>query len=181
MSTSYYFKIARKTDGKILAKFNYDRIKALNDIYGKDLEFDLERIPYIVDEEPSKEKKFSISDVDKDIEVLEALEKELVNEFYTKKLLLIPNAKSVEVKDEFEQELRDNEDYIENVKNAIAAMNGLRAVIENITEGAIDVTGDTSKEESMAYQYNAEGLPKTPEGYAPHIWVDDVDIFAYAC
>lgn len=180
MSTSYFFKICRKADGKAIAKFNFDRIKALNDVYGKKLILDPEDIPYVSDNR-DKEKKFSITDIDADVEVLESLELELESDFYTKKLLLIPNAKSVDIKNEFEQDLIDKKDDILNVRCAISALKGLRMVIENVTEDAVDVTGDTPDEELMAYQYNAKGLPKTSEGYDPYIWVNDVDIFAYAC
>jgi len=182
MSISYFFKISRKADGKTIGEFCYDRIKALNDVYDRStvLDFDLESIPTLYDGNDKRDRKFDISNVDHDISALEALVDKLENEYYTKKFLLIPNASSANIKEEFEHDIDELDSEINDVKNALVAMHGLRITVENIVENAIDISKSISDEGGMAYKYNAEGLPKTPEGYDPNIWVGQVDILAYA-
>jgi len=178
MSTSYIFEVHRKADNKTIGKFLFDRIKNLGDVYGVKLELDPESFRYKNDSTPMK--KFDVETIDKDIAALDSKIKMLEYDMYVNKLLLIPQAKSAEVQRSMKEDLQDQDELLADLRYAVQSLQGLKMIVETIVENAIRITDSNDDECSIAYKYNAEDLPKTPEGHSPMLWISDVEIAGYA-
>ena len=177
MSVDYRFTIKRKADDKKLGTFYYNRIKSLYDIYATDLKFDPENISSN-EESPTK---FTSNDITNDINLLKMKIASDYSKIFEKKLL-IPQAANKDIKDDIEADIYTIEEEIKDLMYALEALSGLYGAITAIVEDLVrDSSNDPENESSMAYIYNAEGLPNTAEGYSPSIWVDDVYIEVLAC
>lgn len=177
MSTDYRYTIRRKADGKKIAVFYYNMIKNLYDVVCSDCELKLDP-EAIRTSSCGSLTKYTIEDINSDIERLEVRIKIFNMKIYEKKMLL-PACANVDIKDSIESDISDYESTISNCMHAIEALAGLKAIVHMLVEDQIAMT-DLDDEASMAYVYNAKDLPKTKEGYDAHLWVDDVYVEAEA-
>lgn len=177
MSTDYRYTIRRKADDKKIATFYYNKIKNLYDVTATDFELKLD--PEKIRCEDDGQIRYTVDDMHSDIEKLDDRIKLLYAKIFEKKLL-VPTAANIEVKDDMEADIFTLENEIRDCTYALDAICGLKAVVEVFVEDNVKLDGD-DEDGSMAYVYNAEGLPKSPEGYSPSIWADDVYVEAKAC
>lgn len=178
MSTDYRYTIRRKADGKKIAVFYYDMIKNLNDISCEELKLKLD--PEHVGCNEDDQVRYNVIDIDNDIDKLEMHVKLLTMKIFEKKLL-VPTAANRDIKDDIEADIFTLETEIKNCMYAIEALAGLSAVVNVFVEDQVDITNELVGEDRIAYVYNAKGLPKTEEGYDPHLWASDVYIECQAC
>ena len=179
MSTDYRYTIRRKADGKKIAVFYYNMIKNLNDISCDELKLKLD--PEHVGGNEDEQVRYNVIDIDNDIDKLEIRIKLLNMKIFEKKLL-VPTAANRDIKDDIEADIFTLETEIKNCMYAIEALSGLSAVVNVIVEDQVDISDDTVKGvDKLAYEYNAAGLPKTKDGYDPHLWSSDIYIEALAC
>lgn len=176
MSTDYRYTIRRKADDKKIAVFYYNMIKNLYDIDCIDfnLKLDPEKIRTFEDHQLTK---YTVEDINSDIEKLTTQTKLLNMKIFEKKLLL-PSALNVDVKTDIEADIFSLEESITNCMYAIEALAGLKSVVTTLVEDQVNIGQDD--EDSIAYVYNAKGLPKTKDGYDAHLWASDVYIEAEA-
>lgn len=178
MSTDYRYTIRRKADDKKIAVFYYNMIKNLYDISCTDLNLKLDPEKTRCGEDDQV--RYTIDDINNDIEKLENHIKILNMKIFEKKML-VPATVSRDIKDDIEAEIFTFETDIKDSMFAIEALAGLRAVVNAFVEDQVDITNEQVNEDRMAYVYNAKGLPKTEEGYDPHLWASDVYIECQAC
>jgi len=178
MSTDYRYTIRRKADNKKVAVFYYNMIKNLYDISCEDLNLKLD--PEKTRCEEDDQVRYTVDDINNDIEKLENHIKILNMKIFEKKML-VPATVSRDIKDDIEAEIFTFETEIKDSMYAIEALAGLRAIIDMLVEDQVDITNEQIDEDRMAYVYNAKGLPKTKEGYDPHLWASDVYIECQAC
>lgn len=178
MSTDYRYTIRRKADNKKVAVFYYNMIKNLYDISCEDLNLKLD--PEKTRCEEDDQVRYTVDDINNDIEKLENHIKILNMKIFEKKML-VPATVSRDIKDDIEAEIFTFETEIKDSMYAIEALAGLRAVIDTLVEDQVDIANEQIDEDRMAYVYNAKGLPKTEEGYDPHLWTSDVYIECQAC
>lgn len=179
MSTDYRYTIRRKTDDKKIAVFYYNMIKNLYDISCTELKLKLN--PENVRGNEDSQIRYSVDDINNDIEKLENNIKILYMKIFEKKML-VPATISRDIKDDIEAEIFAFEEEIKNCMYAIEALAGLKAIVDAFVEDQVDISDDSTKGvDKLAYEYNAVGLPKTEEGYDPHLWANDVYIECLAC
>ncbi len=178
MSTDYRYTIRRKADNKKVAVFYYNMIKNLYDISCEDLNLKLD--PEKTHCEEDDQVRYTVDDINNDIEKLENHIKILNMKIFEKKMF-IPATVSRDIKDDIEAEIFTLSVDIKDSMFAIEALAGLRAVVNAFVEDQVDITNEQVDEDRMAYVYNAKGLPKTKDGYDPHLWASDVYIECQAC
>lgn len=177
MSTDYRYTIRRKADDKKIAVFYYNMIKNLYDVSHAELKLKLN--PENV-RGNDNQIRYTIDDINNDIEKLENNIKILYMKIFEKKML-VPATISRDIKDDIEAEIFAFESEIRDCIYAIEALAGLRSIITAFVEDKVDISNEQICEDSLAYVYNAKGLPKTKEGYDPHLWASDVYIECLAC
>ena len=174
MSTDYRFTIKRKADNKKLGTFYYNKIKSFYDIDASGFKLDPENIS----SNNASPSVFSFDDINYDIDKVKSKISADYSKMFEKKLL-IPQAASRDIKDDIESDIYMLEDDVKQLMYVLEALAGLAGAVSAVVEDLVkDENGDDS---DMAYVYNAAGLPKTAEGYEPHIWTTDVYIEALAC
>ena len=178
MSTDYRYTIRRKADDKKIAVFYYNMIKNLYDVSCTELKLKLN--PENVRGNDDDQIRYTVDDINNDIEKLENNIKILNMKIFEKKIL-VPATVSRDIKDDIEAEIFAFETEIRDCIYAIEALAGLRSVITTFVEDQVDISNEQICEDRMAYVYNAKGLPKTKEGYDPHLWASDVYIECLAC
>ena len=178
MSTDYRYTIRRKADDKKVATFYYNMIKNLYDVSCTEIKLKLD--PEYVRGNEDDQVRYTVDDINNDIEKLENHIKILNMKIFEKKML-VPATVSRDIKDDIEAEIYAFETEIKDCMYAIEALAGLRAVIDTLVEDQVDISSQDGSEHSMAYVYNAVGLPKTKDGYDAHLWASDVYIEALAC
>ena len=178
MSTDYRYTIRRKADDKKIVVFYYNMIKNLYDVSCNELKLKLD--PENVRGNEDSQIRYTVDDINNDIEKLESNIKLLNMKIFEKKML-VPATVSRDIKDDIEAEIFTFEEAIKNCMYAIEALAGLKAVVDAFVEDQVDITNESVDEDNMAYVYNAKGLPKTKDGYDPHLWSSDVYIEALAC
>lgn len=173
MSVDYKYSICRKADDKKIATFYYNAIKSLYDI--PKLQCTLKLDPENINSEENNV-CYDIDDINSDIEKLKNHIKILNFKVFEKKMM-IPATINLDVKCCIEDDIVSYDHEIEDCMYAIEALAGLKAVVNAFVEDAVkddDTQEETYSESHVAYVYNAKGLPKTKEGYDPHLWASDV-------
>lgn len=178
MSTDYRYTIRRKADNKKVAVFYYNMIKNLYDVSCTEIKLKLD--PENVRSNEDDQVRYTVDDINNDIEKLENHINILNMKIFEKKML-VPATVSRDIKDDIEAEIYTFETEIKDCMYAIEALAGLRAVIDTLVEDQVDIPGQDNTESSMAYSYNAKDLPKTKDGYDPCLWASDVYIECQAC
>ena len=165
MSVDYKICVKRKADGKPVAEFYYNALKAVGEACVPGLKTDAENV------RGPGAYRLETSDVDADARRLEDRLKAVEKDIFEKKMM-VPQSANAEVKESLEQDVLDLEQSWRDALWALEAVSGLKSVVTAFVEDAVEAKG--GDEARMAYKYNAEGLPKTPEGYEPSLWADDV-------
>lgn len=178
MSTDYRYTIRRKADDKKIAVFYFNMIKNLYDISCEELKLKLDPEKTRCGEDDQV--RYNVIDIDNDIDKLEMHIKLLNMKIFEKKML-VPAAANRDIKDDIEADIFTLETEIKNCMYAIESLAGLSAIVNAFVEDQVDITNEQIDEDRMAYVYNAKGLPKTAEGYDPHLWASDVYIECQAC
>lgn len=178
MSTDYRYTIRRKADNKKIAIFYYNMIKNLYDISCTDLNLKLD--PEKTRCKEDDQIRYTVDDINNDIEKLETHNKILNMKIFEKKML-VPATVSRDVKDDIEAEIFTLETAIKDCIYAIEALAGLRAIVNAFVEDQVDISNEQTDDSQMAYVYNAKGLSKTANGYDPYLWADNVYIECQAC
>ena len=167
MGTDYRFSIKRKADGKKLATFYYNMIKNVRDCYIPDCE-----LAYDPNEFSSKT-VLSIDQIEADRSKIRLAKMKLKNEVAEKKEL-IAKAVSIDIKHELEDDIRELESNIKDIKYADEALVGLDAVVRCLTEDLVVKEGND--EDHMAYVANAKDL-----GEDKYVFINDVELEVEAC
>lgn len=175
MSTDYNLKICRKADDKVLGIVQCNCLKNI---------FDTEFTKYIGCEMNSwhyDNVKFEMRDLENGLNSVNIKIENLHENIFEKKMM-IALAKSKDIKFELEQDITDLRSDIAELMNVSASFSMIIGIVECI---AINMF----KGKSMAYEYNAKGLPKriqtyengTTTQYDPCIFEDDVYCIIEVC
>lgn len=162
MGTDYKFSIKRKADGKKLATFYYNMIKNVRDCYIPDCELAYDPNKF------SEKTVLSIDQIEADRFKIQLAKMKFENAIAEKKEL-IAKAVSVDIKFELEDDIRELENNIKDIKYADEALVGLYAVVRCLTEDLVVKEGDD--ENSIACKANATDL-----GEDKYVFINDVEL-----
>lgn len=167
MSVDYILHVKRNKDDKEIGRFYGNQIKGILDSGKCEL--------IHCDGRSCDKAKFTTSDLDALYDSTINDMKGIIDKIIEKKLMIVC-ASSVEIKHDLEMDINELHDSLTDIHYVLSSISALRAMIDLVTEDMLN------SEDKIAYEYNAEGLPKeikhkmdgTEYEHSPLLWSNDV-------
>lgn len=174
MSVDYRFIVKRKIDNKTIGEFYYNKIKNVSDVsYLIELKCDPKTFSKSIDTN-NNSAKIDPESLNDDITKLRSYVDSQYKEIFTKQLIQATCTNST-IKEEYDDDIREINERIDNSLWALEALAGLYAIVTCLVEDlVIKIKHEDSTDEcECAYKHNAKDL-----GDNKYLWINDVYIEA---